>query len=87
MAGEKLEREFFIGDDGEAGIPWSNFLTALQVWSFMHPGDLRRTVRQASDEFDVTDAVIVEAVKEHPWMLLEGPDDDPTKQFIDHDGE
>lgn len=84
---EKYSRDFFIDGDGEAGIPWDNFVTALQVWSFMHPGDKQVTVREAADAFDVTDEVIRQAVNEHYWMFLGGPDDDPTKQYIDHEGE
>ena len=62
-------------------------LTALQVWSFMRPGDKPATVREAADQFDVTDDVIRMAVRQHHWMFLGGPDDDPTKQYIDHEGE
>jgi hypothetical protein len=84
----KETRSFFIDDDSdEAGIPWDNFVTALQVWSFMRPGDKQATVREAADEFGVTDEVIQMAVKQHYWMFLCGADDDPTKQYIDHDGE
>jgi hypothetical protein len=84
---ERYGRDFFVGEDDEAGIPWDNFLTALQVWSFLRPSDERATVQEAADQFDVTTDVIRQAVNEHPWMLLMGPDDDPTKQQIDHDGE
>jgi hypothetical protein len=35
---ERYGRDFFIDFEREAGIPWDNFLTALQVWSFMRPG-------------------------------------------------
>lgn len=83
----KYGRDFFIDEEGEAGIPWDNFVTALQVWSFMRPGYKQATVREAGDQFDVTDDVIRMAVKEHYWMFLAGPDDDATKQYIDHDGE
>ena len=84
---KKLGRDFFKTDDDEAGIPWDNFITALQVWSFMSHGDKQVTVRQAADEFGVTDDVIRAAVDEHYWMFLGGPEDDPTKQYIDHEGE
>lgn len=85
---EKLGRDFFTDEDSsEAGIPWDNFVTALQVWSFMRPGDKQATVREAADQFDVTDDVIRMAVSQHHWMFLGGPDDDPTKQYIDHEGE
>lgn len=85
---EKYGRDFFLDEnsDEDAGIPWENFMTALQVWSFMRPSDTQATIREAADEFDVTDDVVRMAVDEHPWMFLGGPDDDPTKQYIDHDG-
>lgn len=85
----RYERGDFIDDDSEetAGIPWDNFVTALQVWSWMRPGDKQATVREAADQFGTTDDVIRMAVKQHHWMFLDGPDDEPTKQFIDHEGE
>jgi hypothetical protein len=83
---ERYGRDFFT-DGEEAGVPWGNFLTALQVWTWMRPGDEPCTVREAAIAFDVADEVVREAVNEHPWMFLVGPDDDPTQQRIDHDGE
>lgn len=83
-------RDFFVQHDSdEAGIAWLDFLGALQVWSFMRleRGDEKVTVRQAADEFGVTAEVIREAVDQHYWMFLSGPDDDPSKQIIEHDGE
>ena len=89
MTHERYGRDFFIDDESEetAGIPWDNFLTALQVWSFMRPSDKQATVREAADQFGVTDDVIRQAVNQHYWMFLGGPDDDATKQYIDHEGE
>lgn len=85
---ERHGRDFFVDDDtDEAGIPWDNFVTALQVWSFMRPGDKQATVQEAADQFDVTIDVIRMAVNQHYWMFLEGPDDDPKKQSIYHEGE
>lgn len=84
---EKLGRDFFAADDETAGIPWDNFVTALQVWSFMRPGSQRVLVRQAADEFGVAENVIRAAVDEHYWMFLGGPEDEPAKQYIDHEGE
>ena len=84
---QKHGRDFFCGPDDEAGIPWDNFMIALQVWSWMQPGDAPPTVRDAADAFHVTDQVIRDAVRHHHWMLLTGPDDDATKQRIEHDGD
>jgi alpha-amylase/alpha-mannosidase (GH57 family) len=82
----KVGREFFMKEDDEAGIPWDNFVTALQVWSFMRPGAKQATVREAADQFGVTDEVVQQAVEAAYWMSLGGPSDDPTKQYIDHEG-
>lgn len=84
---ERRGRDFFTDYD-EPGIPWHNFVTALQVWAFLREENDRQTsVRDAADEFCVTDEVIREAVGYHQWMYVRGPNDDPTKQFICHEGE
>ena len=80
-------RDFF-NDGEEPGIPWDNFMTALQVWSFMR-GEFSKptSVRHAATEFGVKDEVVRAAVEEHIWMFLTGPDDDATKQFLCHEGD
>ena len=81
----KYGREFFIAPNSDdAGIPWDNFVTAVQVWSFMRG---RTTVREAADAFNVADQIIRDAAADHYWMALIGPDDDATKQFIEHEGD
>ena len=79
------DRTFFCAED-EAGVTFDQFHAALSVWAWMQPGS-KPTVRAASQAFNVTDQTIREAVEEHYWMFLSGPDDDPTKQIIEHDGE
>lgn len=78
--------EYFELVDG-VGIPFENFQTAVQVWSFMQAVDQPQTVADAAALFQVKPAVIVKAVEEHPWMYLNGPDDDYSKMIIEHDGE
>lgn len=81
-------RNYFTDDDsGEAGVLWEQFITALQVWTWMRDSNTATTVSEAAEEFQVTPEVVRAAVKECAWMFLEGPDDDPTKQHIEHDGE
>lgn len=81
------KRNYFVDEDSsEAGVLWDHFVTALHVWSWMCDGD-QATVRVAATEFQVTDDVIHAAVNEYPWMFIDGPDDDATKQLIGHDGE
>lgn len=83
----KETMNFFMGRDDEAGIQFEDFVTALAVWGWMRPGG-QPTVREAADQFNVVDQVILNAVKRHPWMFLAGEDDDdPTKLKIDFDGE
>ncbi|MEX2629526.1 MAG: hypothetical protein WD341_06260 [Tistlia sp.] len=70
-------------DDGRPGA--GLFANAVQVWAL----EQRRTVtvRDAAEVFNCPDAMICEAIEDHPWMFVEGPDDDPTKQTIEHEGE
>jgi hypothetical protein len=69
---------FFMGVDDAAGIQFEDFVTALAVWGWMRPGG-QPTVREAAEQFNVIDQVVINAVKRHPWMFLAGEDDDdPT---------
>jgi len=79
--------DYFMGPEDEAGIDFEDFVIALSVWGWMRPGG-QPTVREAADTFGVTDQVILNAVKRHYWMYLEGEeDDDPTTLKIGWDGE
>lgn len=74
------------GWDRERGMPTlSHASNALQVWAVLQNRQV--TVRDASVAFNIDDAQVRELVAAHVWMYLEGPDDDPTKQTIEHDGE
>lgn len=77
----------FMGPEDDAGIQFEDFITAVAVWGWMRAGD-QPTVREVGDSFNVTDQVVINAVKAHPWMFLEGDeDDDPTELKIGYDGE
>lgn len=83
----KETMDFFMGPEDHAGIQFEDFVTAVSVWAWMRPGD-QPTVRETADQFGVTDQVILNAVKRHPWMFLGGEDDDdPTEIKIEFDGE
>lgn len=41
----------------------------------------------AAKAFNTTPALILQAVEDNYWTFVVGPDDDPSKQFIEHDGE
>lgn len=47
----------------------------------------RHSVRHVGEVFNLDDAQVRQAVEAHYWMYLDGPDDDPHQQFIEHDGE
>lgn len=75
-----------LGWDNETGQPGAViFQNAVQVWSVMQ----RRptSVAEAALAFNCDAAMIIEAVEQHYWMLLEGPRDDLSKLIIEHDGE
>jgi len=83
----RYDMSFFAAEGDDAGVFFDDFTTAVATWSWMRPGDQPPTVREAAQAFTCTDDVIRRAVEEHPWMFLTGPDDDPTKQRIEADGE
>lgn len=78
------------GDDGwdhETGAPTIGLMSrAVQVWSLLQQR-IDVTVAEAAESFNVTPKTIREAVTDHFWMFLTGPDDDATKQIIEHEGE
>jgi len=87
MSETKETMNFFMGPEDDAGIQFEDFVTAIAVWGWMRPGG-QPTVREAADAFGVVDQVVLNAVKQHPWMFLAGEDsDDPTELKIDFDGE
>lgn len=77
--------ELVGGYDTDTGKPGIMLVAnAIQFWAVQN---YRSTVREAATAFRMTDADVRRAVRAHYWMFLEGPDDDPTKQFIEHEGE
>lgn len=73
--------------DQDTGAPTKmHFGNAIQVWAFMQD-DPVVTVASAATTFNVPGARIIEAVEDHPYMVIVGPHDDYTKATIEHDGE
>lgn len=73
--------------DEEQGIPDINSVAvAIGVWIMFNP-PYRHSVRAVGEIFNLDDAQVRQAVEAHTWMYLDGPDDDPRRQFIEHDGE
>ena len=72
-----------VEDTGRVGI--SLFGKAVQVWA-VYNGD-KVTVADAAKAFCTTSIKVRQAIEDHPWMFVSGPDRDPSKQFIEHEGE
>jgi hypothetical protein len=87
--------DFFADDEfsdvwerGRPGI--SVVANAIQFWAVQQqedPNGRQPTIRDAALAFRMTDADVRAAVEHHYWMFVTGPDDDPTMQFIEHEGE
>lgn len=63
----------------DAGPQANAFANAVQMWSYCQ-GGRTTTVQEAAQVFNATEAVIRQAVEDHPWMFLDGDN-------IEHDGE
>lgn len=75
------------GWDQERGMPTLHCAAnALQVWAVFQSRE-NVSVRDAALAFNLDDAQVCELVDAHSWMYITGPHDDPTRQFIEHDGE
>jgi hypothetical protein len=73
--------------DQDEGHPDINSVAlAIQIWTMFNP-PYRHSVRKVGEVFNLDDAQVRQAVEAHYWMYLDGPDDNPHQQFIEHDGE
>ncbi|NTG86187.1 hypothetical protein G6L15_08515 [Agrobacterium rhizogenes] len=80
------EEEWNHEDDGKVGIML--FGNAVQVWAIFNTEASKPTdVASAATAFAVEPLMIIEAINDHPWMYIEGPDDDFSKMLIEHEGE
>lgn len=83
--------EFEDGYDLETGKPGKALVAnAIQFWStqnFAAETGRGPSVQATADAFRMTVEDVRAAVEFHYWMFITGPDDDPTKQFIEHEGE
>ena len=79
-------REHFVEEEHEAGIHMDRLGTALVTWAAMNYGK-KQTIAEAAEAFNTTADVIREAIGCAMWITYSGPDDDPTKQPIELDGE
>ena len=83
-----VERAFFGQDAEGCGIPLDNLGTAIQVWTALHTEatGASATLRATAQAFHIDDALVREVVADHPWLYLAGPDDDPSRQTVEHEG-
>lgn len=94
---EPSANSFFADDefsdefDTDTGRPGKMLVAnAIQFWSTQnYNSETKRfpSVRETAVAFKMTDADVRTAVEAHCWMFLEGPNDDPTQQLIEHEGE
>jgi hypothetical protein len=78
-------RDQFATDDDEAGVFIDGLGRALVTFCAMQERAV--TVAEAAMAFNTNPEVIREAVENAIWITVFGPDDDPTKQTIELDGE
>ncbi len=89
--------DFFANDefaseyDTDTGKPGIGLVSqAIQFWSIQNFNSQTKkspTISDAAIAFRMPTAAVKEAVEHHYWMYIEGPDDDPTRQVICHEGE
>lgn len=73
--------------DAETGAPSKpHFAGVVQTYALMQQRD-HVTVEEIATALNVQPRRVIEAVEWHYWMFLEGPDDQPLKQWIYHEGE
>lgn len=87
-------RESYFADEDESPDEWdvetgkpgiAHVANAIQFWAIQQKKP--PTVREAALAFNCDDQMIKLAVEWHYWMYISGPDDDPSKQIIEHEGE
>jgi len=81
-----FERHQFATEGEDAGVFIGDLGRSLVTWAAMQDR-YPLTVAEASIAFNTAPDVIREAIDETMWILWTGPDDDPTKQLIELDGE
>lgn len=78
-------REQFGEDADDAGVFINDLGRAMVIYTAMQ--DATVTVASAAAVFNTTPEVIREAIEDASWIGWHGPDDDPSKQVVETDGE
>ena len=81
-----FDRSMFASEGDDAGIFIDGLGRALVTWVAMQDRS-PVTVAEAALAFNTTPEIIREAVEEAMWIGVEGPDDDPSKQRLELDGD
>lgn len=77
------ERSTFV-ENGEVGISPFQLEGAIQTWSALQ--GRATSIVEAATTFNVRPELVREVVEANFWMFVVGPEGDPTKQFIEHEG-
>ncbi|WP_336800360.1 hypothetical protein [Kaistia sp. MMO-174] len=77
----------FDDDSDDSGLTVAHLCQSVATWSCMQQRSV--SVAEAALAFNTTPDVVQHAINEHGgfYLYLIGEDDDPTEQFIEHDGE
>ena len=78
-----LYTEILPDDTDQPGITKEALENAISVWTFMQPGELAPTVAATAASFNTMPEIVRECVRASQWMFLDGPDGDPTRQYVD----
>lgn len=68
------------------GVMFEDFITAVGMLVYTNEDERFLSIADVAMTFNTTPELVREAVAEHPW-LFSHHDADPTKQFIQSDGE
>lgn len=79
-------RDQFGDDEDDAGVFMSDLGRALVIWTAMQDR-VPVMLLEAAMSFNTSPEIIREAVEDASWISVQGPEDDPTKQFLEVDGE
>lgn len=83
MTAEINERSTFV-ENGEVGISLFQLECAIQTWSALQGRDV--SIAETATTFNVRPELVREVVEANFWMSVVGDDQDPTQQFIEHEG-
>lgn len=78
--------DFERDTSADVGVMFDHFITAVGIYVQTNEDARKVTVADVALAFNTTPELAREAVEAHPWLFT-AHDPDPTKQFIESDGE